>query len=92
MKKGLIITISLGVLLLVSILCGFSKHETKIESYSTEFSTYVLAEYSETGIDGDGDVYTDFWDEQVSVNWTVSTVEDSIVEYNCPAEHIPILE
>jgi len=92
MKKELIIGISLGVLFLAIIMFGFNKHQTTIDSYSTEFSTYVLAKYSQTesGIDFDGSYYseTNYWDEQVSVEWSISTVKGDVIEYNCPFDLI----
>lgn len=91
MKKALIIGGAVGLIIAI-IMNGFDKHQTTIESYSTEFSTYVLAKYSETnvGVDFEGHTYieTDYWDEQVSATWFVSTVKDSIIEYNCPTDLI----
>lgn len=88
MKKGLVIGISLVVLSFAIIMCGFNTHQTTIDSYSTEFSTYVLAKYSEieSGIDFSGNFYTEtnYWDEEVSVVWFISTVKGDLIEYNCP--------
>lgn len=92
MNKGLVIGIGIGVLFLAIIMFGFSTHETVIESYSTEFNTYVLAKYSETesGIDFDGSYYseTNYWSEQVSDDWYVSTVKGYVTKHNCPVDLI----
>lgn len=92
MNKGLIIGISIVALSFAIIMFGFNTHQTTIDSYSTEFSTYVLAKYSETesGIDYDGSYYseTNYWDEQVSVEWSISTVKGFVVEHNCPIDLI----
>jgi hypothetical protein len=90
-KKPIIAGVILAITLFL-IWFGFDSHTSSIESYSTEFHTYVIANYSEieTGVDYNGEVYTetDSWREVVSEHWSVKTFLDSIVEYNCPKEMI----
>lgn len=75
MKTKLIIAASF-VAISIGVYFGFGTHQTTIESYSTEFETYVLAKYS--------DIDLDTWEQQVSVVWSVQTVRDSLVKYSCP--------
>ena len=69
-------------------LFGFGEKQVILTSYSTEFETYVLAEFSETetyiDVDGNLQTDTDYWDEKVSDTWQVHTVNDKVVDFNCP--------
>lgn len=91
------------VILLIATAIGFIIHHevtgwgwTRSYSYDVvcEVSSYWLAEYSEVdvGVDFDGSVYTDYdyWEEQASEVWFVTTIngkkEESNTDYTRQAD------
>ncbi len=89
MKRKKLIYITAGItLFIVFVWWGYSKTENTIESVCGNYTTYVLAKYSETetGIDFDGNLYTDtdYWSEEVTDTWQVESINNKATHWTCP--------
>lgn len=89
MKSRKSIYIIAGITLFIAFIWwGYSETENNIENVCSKYTTYVMANYSETeiGVDFEGHVYTDtdYWREEVSETWYVESVDNVATYWTCP--------